>query len=351
MRSLEEFKADVRKKYSPAEGGISGWFSTGSYDVDRCMSRGLTRGRFHLWAGKESTCKTTLALHTMRQCNLINWDTGKFDLTLKKPSPTLFVDAEATFDEHWAEKVGIPRASLDKYNYVVKPEHGEMAADLILNAIESNCFGLIVLDSNEALVSSKTIEKSAEDVVMCDRAKILARIYRVGTANMTKAMKTGKSWQVPTVLCLNQVRDNIASLHGGFVYPGGRAQLQYSSTILQFNAPNVVDDTAKSYGMGEFKGVCKKNKIGPPKKSFNFNMALKDLTDEDGKGLSAAQIDNASSMLSDIGKLGLMHKNEAGKWVILGDEYRVQADFKTKVRDDYEFQRKVWNQLLEIDRS
>lgn len=351
MSNLTDFKNRVREKFKPGEGSRITWFSTGSYAVDRCLGRGLGRGRFHLWQGRESCCKTTLAIHAMVQCQLTNWETGEYDPSRSNPSPTMFVDLEATFDTSWAAKIGIPPDSLDSYTYVVRPENGEQAADIILNALESQCFGLIVVDSNEAFVSASTISKSAEDSVMCDRAKILSRMYRVGTSNLIAAQsKIDKPWQVPTVLCLNQVRDTIGSTHGGYIAPGGRAQNHYSSTILQFNSPHVYDDSTKSYGIGTFKGVSKKNKLHPPKKSFEFTMALKDLRDASGNGLAAGQIDNASSILRDVKALDLMQKTSDG-WQILGEIYRVQSDFKDRVNQDIDFQRMVWQQLLELDRE
>lgn len=346
--SIQDFKNQCREAFKDdiVEMATSSRFSTGSYDVDRGLNK-LARGRFHLWVGRESAGKTSLATHTARQVNLINWDTGEHDPTLSNPSPVLFVDLEGTFDLNWAAKIGIPKESWDNYNYHVQPASGEVAANIVLTGIESGNFGAIFVDSNEAFVSIKTIEKATEQDVMCDRSKILSRMYRVGQSNLIKATNKEKPWRTPTVICLNQLRDNIGSLYGGDTIPGGRAQLQYSSTILHFNAPLVKDDTVKAYGMGTFKGVVKKNKTAPPKKNFSFNMALLDLTDEEGNGLKAGQIDNASSILADIKSLDLMKKLDKGV-EIFGVSYRIQSDFKDAMRNDPEAQRIVWNKLLEI---
>lgn len=346
--SLQDFKNQCREtfKESIVEGAIRSRFSTGSYDVDRALGL-MARGRFHLWVGRESSCKTSLSTHTARQVNLINWDTGEYDPTLTNPSPVMFVDLEGTFDMSWAEKIGVPRTSWDEYNYHVQPTSGEIAANIVLGGIESKAFGLIIVDSNEAFVSMKTIEKATEQDVMCDRSKILSRMYRVGQSNLINAIDKERPWRTPTVICLNQLRDNIGSMYGGDTIPGGRAQLQYSSTILHFNAPLVKDDSLKSYGIGEFKGVTKKNKTAPPKKNFLFRMALLDLTDDEGNGLSAGQIDNAGSILSDIKTLDLMKKVDKG-YEIFGETYRVQSDFKNAMRNDPEALRVVWNKLLEI---
>lgn len=346
--SLQDFKNQCRETFKDdiVEGATSTRFSTGSYDVDRALNR-VARGRFHLWVGRESAGKTSLATHTARQMNFINWDTGEHDATLQNPSPVLFVDLEGTFDLNWAAKIGIPKDSWDKYNYHVQPTSGEIAANIVLAGIDSRSFGLIIVDSNEAFVSMKTIEKATEQDVMCDRSKILSRMYRVGQSNLIKAIDKERPWRTPTVICLNQLRDNIGSMYGGDTIPGGRAQLQYSSTILHFNAPLVKDDSIKAYGIGEFKGVTKKNKTAPPKKNYVFRMALLDLIDEDGQGLKAGQIDNAGSILSDIKDLELMKKADKGV-EIFGVHYRIQSDFKNAMRNDPEAQRIVWNKLLEI---
>lgn len=346
--TVDDFKNQCRDAFKEdmGETRILRHISTGAYDVDKALGGGLSLSRFHLWAGKESAGKTSLSLHAMREANLINWDTGEYDPSLENPTPVMFVDLEGTFDESWASKIGV--RDFDNYNFVVSHGYGEMAADMVINALEARTFGLIIVDSNEAFVSLKALEKSAEDHVMCDRAKILSRMYRAGQSHLNKKNKE-QPWKNPAVLCLNQVRDDIGSMHGGYTYPGGRAQLQYSSTIIQFNAPMVTDDAKKSYGMGEFKGVTKKNKTHPPKKNFLFKMAIRDLS-EDGQGLKAGQIDNASSILKDIKDLGLMEKTDSG-YNILGRDFRVQSDFKDALWADEAEMRRVWKLLLEIHRK
>jgi len=345
---------DFRKMCEDAHGdnlssGMTKRFiSTGSYDVDRAYGGGLWVARFHLWVGRESVGKTTLAIHTMREVNLTNWDTGEYDPSMSNPTPVMFVDLEGTFDETWASKIGV--RDFDDYNYVARPADGEIAANVVLAAIESGTFGLIIVDSNEAFVSRKTIEKAAEDAVMCDRAKILSRMYRVGQAHLNKAMNKEKPWQSPTVLCLNQLRDDLKSMHGGSTIPGGIAQKQYSTSIVQFNSPLVQDDSKKAYGIGEFKGVTKKNKGHAPKKNFTFEMAIRDLTTEDGDGLTAGQIDNAKSILSDVKDLNLLKKTDNG-YEVMGKTFRVQADFKKALREDEKELRRVWQHLLEIHRK
>ncbi len=344
--SVSDFRNRVKKAFgdSVSDAKNLGSISTGSYDVDRAYGKGLTRGRFHLWAGKESTGKTSLAIHTMREVNSVNWDTGERDETFSNPSPVLFVDLEGTFDESWARKIGV--RDFESYNYIVRPADGDTAADIILTGIEDGSFALIIVDSNEAFVPKKTLEKSAEDAVMCDRAKILSRVYRVGTAHLNKF--TGEPWRKPTVLCLNQNRDHIGTTPGAPTIPGGRAQLGYSSSIVQFGSPLVADDSLKSYGLGEFKGVTKKNKVHPPKKNFLFKMALRDLVDEENNGLRAGQIDNAASILKDVKELELLRKVDGG-YEVFGDTYRTQSDFKTSLRSDPEKMRKIWKNLLEMN--
>ena len=349
--SVKAFKQEAKDSFKDdlGEGGMSGYLSTGCYDLDRALNGGLRFGRFHLWAGKESAGKTSMSLHTMRQTNLINWETGKYDPSLSNPTPVMFVDLEGTYDDNWAEKIGVPRDAQDDYNYVARPATGNVAADLVLNGLESGEFGLIIVDSNEAFTATTTLEKSTEDNIMCDRAKILARMYRVGQAHMNRMINKDKPWKTPTILCLNQIRDQI----GGYgasapVYPGGRSQLQYSSTIVQFNSPLVMDDQKKSYGKGEFKGVVKKNKCGPPKKNFAYQMAIRDMSQEGD--LRAGQIDNSGSILKDIKSLGLMTKTDSG-YEVFNKPYRVQSDFKKELTENPQLEREVWYQLIEMDRT
>jgi RecA/RadA recombinase len=323
-------------------------FSSGVYDLDIALGGGWAFGVFHLVAGGESSGKTTTAIRAAAQVNKIDRETGKFNPDTVNPCGVMYVDQEGTLDLEWAYQIGFNTEYHG--NLVAGFTAGEQAADAVNSAICSGVYTLIIIDSLETFLPKARISgenASVEDTDVGGRARILNRGYRLWLASLKEmiAKYQNKPWRIPTIIALNQWREKIGVMYGDpRVLPGGKSQLFYSATFVSMNTPKVQDDTSKTWGIGEFSGIVKKNKTGGvPKKNFTFQMALKDLDE-----LKAGEIANHLSVFSDVKRLNLMEKTDNG-YEFMGEKFRVQGDLKERLASDPLFLKKAWELSAEAN--
>lgn len=189
--------------------------STGIFSLDKALGGGIPKRRFTLIFGPEGSCKTTIALKTAGEMQKWDWETGEY--LGNNPTPVAFIDLEASFDQTWASKHGV----LDDPNYlsVIRPGYAEQAVDIINDMILSSMYGLIILDSIEAMFPKSAQEKSVEESSsLGERAKLVNNAYRKWTTSLIQSMAANEAtpWKVPTLICLNQLREKIGVIYGCF---------------------------------------------------------------------------------------------------------------------------------------
>jgi recombination protein RecA len=320
---------------------IKAWDS-GVYSLNRGLGGGWASGRMHLLVGKESTGKSTLTSKAAATVNKVIAKDGKIGCPLTdKTCNVLYLDAEGTLDKQWCEAHGYhPDAN---GNVVMSTDTGDQLIDVTTSAIQSRQFSLIVVDSTEALVPSRDLEKSSEDALMGTKAKMMNKAYRTWQVAMNEACRNADSWQTrPTLLVINQLRDTI----GGFMpmpptIPGGIGQRQFSTSIVQMNSPKYSED-GKEPTKGTFKGVVKKNKVGTPRMGFEFEMGLSGLGD-----LATGEVDNVRGILKDIRSRKLWTPAEKGGWNLFGDVLPKQGDFEAKMRSEPDYELEVMQKTVE----
>ena len=110
--------------------------STGSIGLDIALGvGGLPRGRIIEIYGPESSCKTTLAIHAIAECQ-------------KTGGTCAFIDAEHALDPAYAKKLGVDIDSL----LISQPDSGEQALEIAETLVRSNAVDVLVVDSVAALV-------------------------------------------------------------------------------------------------------------------------------------------------------------------------------------------------------
>ena len=342
--TTEEFKKQLRKEfdedvYFDAQ-TIDCW-PTGIYALDKALGSGFPSGRMSLLVGKESTSKSTIAAKLGGVVSSTNYETGKMADPLNDDTcNVLFVDSEGTIDTNWCECHDYyPEAN---GNMVASTNTGNQAIDLITQALQTRNFSLIILDSTEALVPFKDLEKSSEDFVMGTKAKMMNAAYRTWQVAINESARAvDKWWQRPTLLVLNQLRDSISLMPAPPTIPSGIGQKQFSSTIVQMNTPKYADCTGLC-DTGIFRGVVKKNKVAPPRVSFEYTMQLSENGD-----LALGEVDNIRSVLKDIRKYKLW--TDAGKdgWDLFGDVLKKQSDFEDKLRAEPDYEIEVTRKVIE----
>ena len=194
---------------------------------------GLPRGRLVEFSGAEASGKTTTCLDIVGNAQKLFQKEWKDELealeSLAKPNKEqiarihelrdcgpkkcLYVDAENTFDEEWAEKMGVDVDALDFMSPQEQP--AEEIFEMILQLLETGEFGLVVIDSLGVMMSQQAYEKTVMEKTYGGIAMALTNFSKKATGLCAKTNCL--------LIGINQMRDNMNSMYGGTTTTGGKA--------------------------------------------------------------------------------------------------------------------------------
>ena len=163
---------------------------TGSLGLDIALGvGGLPRGRIIEIYGPESSGKTTLALHVVREAQ-------------KPGGICAFIDAEHALDVGYARKLGVRTDDL----LVSQPDSGEQALEIAEMLVRSGAVDVIVVDSVAALTPRAEIEGEMGDSHVGLQARLMSQALRKLTGTISKSNTL--------VIFINQIRMKIGVMFG-----------------------------------------------------------------------------------------------------------------------------------------
>jgi recombination protein RecA len=266
---------------------------TGSLALDDALGiGGYPRGRIVEIYGPESSGKTTLTLHAIREAQ-------------RAGGVAAFIDAEHAFDVTYARSVGVDTERL----LVSQPDSGEQALEIAEMLTRSGAVDMVVIDSVAALTPKAEIEGEMGDAHMGLQARLMSQALRklTGIAHKTET----------TLIFINQLRHKIGVTFGNpETTTGGNALKFYASVRLDVRRIGPVKVSEESVGSRTRVKVVK-NKCAPPFKEAEFDIRW-------GQG-----IDSAADLLDYGVILGVVEKN--GAHLSFGGEHLGQG--RERARD------------------
>ena len=196
--------------------------------------------------GSESSGKTTLALSICNEA-------------IKSGNKVLYIDAENTLDLDWTYKI-IKDHSEDKF-ILIQPHVMEDSLFVAEEGINSEEFGLIILDSIGALAPQKVLDDKLTDANVALLARMMT-IFIQRNAYMIRKNNVA-------FVGINQVRDRIGSYFGGFETPGGHAWKHNCSLRIFLSKMADIKQGEDIIGIST-KFLIKKNKLAPPLRTYTF---------------------------------------------------------------------------------
>lgn len=311
--------------------------STGVFAIDVEIGGGIPKGRVVIFAGNESTGKTTVAKLTIAQFQ----NTCKNCLSIvdtcscgdTKPHKAVFVDIEGAFDSNWFAKLG---GNLDEL-LLLQPEFAEQAVDIVEALIRTGEVDIIVVDSIAMLSPSAEIEKSAEDFLVGAHARLTNRMMRSIQASLNSLGMSTK--HKPAIVLINQFRTNVGVMYGNpDVFPGGRGQKFASSITLKFTArpsERVFDSETKKkkgdeapVGIG-IRFLTEKNKTFLPLRAGSFVLYIADAPE---LGAVKGSVDTVDQVIQYGVKYGIIDKSGGWFTIVSGiPEWDQQYHGKTEL--------------------
>ena len=204
---------------------------------------GLPRNRIIEFAGEEGGGKTTTALDVCKNAQKLFTEEYEAEISNKSdmkraayvetrgPKKILYADCENTLDEEWATKVGVSLADM----YIIKPQtqSAEDIFQMILDAIETDEVGLVVIDSLGVMLSKQAYEKNMTEKTYGGIAMALTLFSKKAELLCTK--------YDCTLIGINQMRDDMNSMYGGKTTTGGKGWKHNCSIRLMFAKGDFID--------------------------------------------------------------------------------------------------------------
>ena len=223
---------------------------------------GIPRGRITMFAGKESSGKSTTALDIVKNAQILfqqEWqdelaecnnfieenaskksykaqvdekkDRVKY-LTLRGPLKVVYFDAEGTIDGDWAKRLGVDVENI--WLVRLHTQTAEQFLDQVMRVIrDTDDVGLVIIDSMAVLVPQLTHGESFEQKAMGGNAKVL-------TDFVNEACPVLGEKDIACV-AIQQARDDFKNPYADFAIPGGNGLKLACSLIMTFQKGKYLD--------------------------------------------------------------------------------------------------------------
>ncbi len=206
--------------YKASERSLVDRIPTGVFPIDFYLDGGLAKKQIALLWGPYSGGKTTLALKATAQAQAMYPD-----------RVGLWIDAENAFDYSKAIDHGV---DLDRL-VIAHPPTGGAASDLICEWIttDSKAIAIIVVDSLNALLNKKELDKSVDDTTIALNAAVVSMMMKRVNHELNMKFDTG---DVPPVLMIGQARANMGYGYAEYKNTAAFASKHFVSTMLKCTA-------------------------------------------------------------------------------------------------------------------
>jgi recombination protein RecA len=219
MTTIEEAMAQldpkIRKKISNGEGISTELQPTPSAGLNRALGGGFPYGRQVLLWGSKSSAKSSLCLQTIA-------------LAQKNGKLCAWVDAEMSYDEEWAKKLGVDTSQLIYSEARSINDMVDVGVALLQAGVD-----LIVIDSISSLLPAVYFEKDSDELKSLDQTKQIGAESK-DLKHAWLMLNYANNREKPAlVIAISQARNNIQATYTQAAPTGGLTTQFMSSTIVK----------------------------------------------------------------------------------------------------------------------
>ena len=327
--ALAKLDPKIRKTISDGVGIDIELQKTPSVGLNKALNGGLPMGRQVLVWGSKSSAKSSLCLQTIAEAQ-------------KEGKLCAWIDAEMSYSQPWAEKLGVDPTKL---LYSQARTINEMV-DVSVAFMDAGV-DIIVVDSITSLLPAIYFDKGTDDLKQLENTKQIGAESR-DFSNAWKMINYANNKEKPTLFILiSQSRNNINAMYTSQQPSGGQATKFYSSTVIKLFSSESDNQAIKGKIRVGDKLIEEKvgrkirwelqfSKTSPGFQSGEYDFYFRG----DNVG-----IDTIGDLVDTAEMSGIVERT--GAWYLLPDGSKVQGrdGFIQKVREDEELQESIRKQL------
>jgi recombination protein RecA len=302
---------------------------TPSFGLNRALGGGLPYGRQILIWGNKSAGKSSFCLQMIADAQ-------------KNGKLCAWIDAEMSFDEEWAKKIGVDTGSL----IYSKARTINDMVDVGVHLMEAGV-DLVVVDSISALLPAIYFEKDSDELKQLENTKQIGAESR-DFSNAWKMINYANNKESKTLfVIISQARNQINMMFTKPAPMGGNATQFYSSTIVKLFSSESDNQAIK--GKVPVGDKLIEEKVGRKvnwdvqfsKTSANFSSGSYDFYFRGPK----VGVDTIGDLVDTAELAGLVSRT--GAWYQLEDGTKIQGReaFINRVREDQELQDSLMEKL------
>lgn len=308
-KSLNQTLQDLKKSFGEDSinllGTTEGWSSiernkTGSLKIDNLVGGGYPKGRIIEIYGKESSGKSTVAMHAVAEVQ-------------KSGGTAAFIDMEHAFNREYAKNLGI---DINKLIFA-QPSSGEEALDMTEALVKTGEVDIIVVDSVAQLIPQKENDLNMGDSALGLQARLMSQAMR----KLVPSVNASSS----SVIFINQTRDKIGVMFGSPETTSGGNALRFAASVrIKTQIIGQIKNDDRVVGV-RIRVSTPKNKTFPPFRKTEVDIIF-------GKGIDTLQEILDLAVLFEIIK-------KSGSWYSYEDTKLGQgaSNVKTLFEDNTEF--------------
>jgi len=305
---------------------------TPRFGLNRALNGGLPYGRQVLIWGSKSSAKSSLCLQMI-------------GLAQKEGKICAWIDAEMSYDQEWAERLGVDTSKLIVSRARTINEMVDVGVQLMEAGVD-----MIVVDSVTSLLPAIYFEKDSDELKQLENTKQIGAESR-DFSNAWKMLNYANNKVKPTLLVLiSQSRNNINAMYTSQQPTGGQATKFYSSTVIKLFSSESDNQAIKGKIQVGDKLIEEKigrkvrwelqfSKTSPGFQSGEYDFYFR------GNDVG---IDSIGDLVDTAELAGLVTRT--GAWYLLPDGTKVQGreGFVNRVKEDLDLQDSLKTQLINV---
>jgi recombination protein RecA len=327
--ALAQLNPKLRKTVSNGEGISITTQATPSFGLNKALNGGLPYGRQVLIWGSKSSAKSSVCLQTIAMAQ-------------KEGKLCAWIDAEMSYSEDWAVKLGVDPSQL---LYSQARTINEMV-DVSVAFMEAGV-DIIVVDSITSLLPAIYFEKGTDELKQLENTKQIGAESR-DFSNAWKMINYANNKVKPTLFILiSQSRNNINAMYTSQQPSGGQSTKFYSSVVIKLFSSESDNQAIKGKIQIGDKLIEEKvgrkirwevqfSKTSPGFQSGEYDFYFRG----DQVGL-----DEIADLVDTAELAGLVERT--GAWYLLPDGSKVQGreGFINKIREEPEIEQQLRDKL------